>query len=151
MGSDENNHPLKACLACGAGKSELITETLVLDRDQSSGRVDSTPKVRVYSKPDALIMKGRRTVGTKAIVCGECGYIHQFAVDVEMLKTGAEEAQKFQSEHSQPPPLPNQKEGTFEAGVHDWGCTTCGMGNYESLFRCWGCQTPRPPETPMVD
>ena len=65
------------CLKCGS--DALVPNARLIDTDESGDR--QAAQVGVQTKPDAWILKGEVRVGTRAAVCGDCGFVELYAED----------------------------------------------------------------------
>ena len=71
---------MKNCLECGSER--IVSDVKVIDYNENSAR---DLQVAVDENPDALIFKQRNYSTVKAKVCADCGYIHFFATNPQML------------------------------------------------------------------
>ena len=69
------------CLKCGSGA--MIPGVRVVDR--GDGDVRKTTEVGLATKPDAVLFKGEVRVETRAVVCGDCGFVELYATDPAAL------------------------------------------------------------------
>jgi len=65
------------CLKCGS--DSMIPDVRVLDRGHGNDRKPA--EIGVYTKPDAILLKGEVRVETLAMVCGDCGFVELYAAD----------------------------------------------------------------------
>ena len=69
------------CLKCGS--DSMVPDVRVIDRGDQNVR--QATEVGLQTNPQALLFKGEVRVGTRAQVCGECGFVEVYATDPPAL------------------------------------------------------------------
>ena len=64
------------CLKCGS--DAMIPDVRVIEQTED-GR--AATELGLATKPDAVVFKGEVRVQTRAVVCGDCGFIELYAAD----------------------------------------------------------------------
>ena len=69
------------CLRCGS--DALVPDVRLIDRDQ--GSASKRLRAGLATKPRAVVFKGEVVTGTRAAVCGDCGFVEIEVVDPAAL------------------------------------------------------------------
>ncbi|WP_420455263.1 hypothetical protein [Rubrivirga sp.] len=69
------------CLKCGS--DAMVPDVRVIDRGESDMR--KTAELGLATKPGALLFKGEVRSETRALVCGDCGFVEVYAADPHRL------------------------------------------------------------------
>ena len=69
------------CLKCGS--DAVVPDVELVDRGESDARRPT--QLGFETKPDAILFTGEVRVGTRARVCGDCGFVELYADDAAKL------------------------------------------------------------------
>ncbi|MGJ8657776.1 MAG: hypothetical protein ACSHX6_15115 [Akkermansiaceae bacterium] len=71
---------IKECLSCGSG--DFIDGVELLDSGEAARGIAT---LRLKANPSAILFKDRRYSKVEVLVCGDCGFVHSFAADLNVL------------------------------------------------------------------